>query len=278
MRNILLIILTAVLVFVVACSVEQKRNPDVLIVATAGDMPPFNYYNDDNKLVGYDIDISDEIGKRMGKKIDFYPVPFSRFVPVLTSNRVDMVVSALDQLDEMKDIISYSDHYMYEITYFVVKDNLDTRLDSIDEVYGLDYKIGVTNGTTAARYLREMGLKDNISIYPSKTDLYLALNNDKVIGILADEDELIFYNNKVDELNKKIKKEGGKEKNLQPKLRKVGHDPIYDHHMSIAVNKNNSKLLKKINEILDEMKNDGTIAEIGKKWLGREPLPRYGAS
>jgi ABC-type amino acid transport substrate-binding protein len=277
MKNLLIIFSLICLVFLSACISEKKRDPNVLVVATAGDMPPFNYYNENNELVGFDIDISNEIAKRLNKKIEFYPVPFSRFVPVLTSNRVDIVVSALDELEEMKHVISYSDHYMYEITFFVVKDNLETKIDSIEEVYGLDYRIGVTNGTTAARFLREIGLEENTSIYPSKTDLYLALNNDKVVGILADEDELIYINKKIKEINTRINKKDSQiaDEEVQPFLKKVGYDPLYDHHMSIAVNKNNKELLNKINKIIEEMKKDGTISEIGKKWLGREPLPRY---
>lgn len=259
------------LIFLFACNSQPKKDPNVLIVGTSGDMPPFNFYDQNNKLVGFDIDISNEIAKRLNKKIEFQSVGFSRLIPSLNSGKVDVVVSALDNLEEMKDIVSYSEPYMYEITFFVVKNNLTIPLDDIFEVHGSEMKIGVNNGTTASRYLREQGLDNNLSIYPSRTDLYLALNTDKVIGILADEDEWIYINNKLDELNKNP--------NVNyPLLKKVGINPVYDHYMSIAVDKNNKELLEKINVIIKEMKEDGTLSKIGNEWLNREPFPRYATS
>lgn len=267
-KKIFVMVAIVCMVFLVACESKQERDPNLLIVATSGDMPPFNFYNEDNQLVGFDIDISNEIAKRLNKKIEFQAVTFSRLVPSLTSNRVDMVVSALDNLEEMQNILSYSEPYMYEITFFVVKENLDIPLDDIFEIHGSDMSIGVTNGTTAARFLREQGLENNLSIYPSKTDLYLALNTDKVIGILADEDEWLYINTQLANVNVDSK-------NKYPLLKKVGINPVYDHYMSIAFNKNNKELREQVNKILKEMKEDGTLSKIGKKWLNREPFPRY---
>ncbi|MEW5970251.1 MAG: ABC transporter substrate-binding protein [Pseudomonadota bacterium] len=270
-KKLLLFLSLISLIFLVACNSQPKKDPNLLIVGTSGDMPPFNFYDQNNKLVGFDIDISNEIAKRLNKKIEFQSVGFSRLIPSLNSGKVDVVVSALDNLEEMKDIVSYSEPYMYEITFFVVKNNLEIPLDDIFEVHGSEMKIGVNNGTTASRYLREQGLDNNLSIYPSRTDLYLALNTDKVIGILADEDEWIYINNKLDELNKNP--------NVNyPLLKKVGINPVYDHYMSIAVDKNNNELLEKINVIIKEMKEDGTLSKIGNEWLNREPFPRYATS
>lgn len=263
---------------ITSCANKALNDPSTLIVATAGDMPPFNFYDSNNNLTGYDIDISKEIAKRLNQKLKFETFPQSRFIPLITSNRVDIIVSALDKLDDFKNYIDYSDYYMYEITYFVVKDDTKINIDSIDEIYGSKYKIGVANGTTASRFIRERGLEENTSIYPSKTDLYLALNNDKVIGILADVDEINFINEKIEAINKNKKKSNKKDDKRLPYLKKVGVDPVYDHQLCIAVNKNNEKLLKQINSILNDMKNDGTINKIGIKWLKRNPLPKFGAN
>lgn len=261
MKRILVIILSLIF-FVISCSTSEK-DPDTITVATAGDMPPFSYYNQDNELVGYDIGIAEEIGKRLGKKVEYNVVPFSRFVPLLLSNRVDMVISSLDNQDPMKKIISFTNDYMYAITFFAVKEG--TPIDSFYEVHGTPMLIGVTNGTTAAKLLRSQGLEDNIRIYPTKTDLYMALNTNKITGILAYEDELNYLKKKLD---------AQALKGQVFKLKRVDN-AIGDHHLSIAINKNNKALLAKVNKIIKEMKEDGTISAIGLKWLGREPFPRY---
>ena len=241
-------------IFLVGCK-QEHRDPNIFVVASAGDMPPFNYYDLNKKeIAGFDIDLSKEIAKRLNKKIQIELAPFSRLNTLLVSDRVDMIASALDNITEMKSVADFTDPYMYAITYFAVKKN--TEILSIYEVLGTDMLIGATNGTSAARYLSQQGLLDNTSIFPSKTDLYLALNNNKIIGILADNDELKYL-----------------QKNEQSDLQKVG-DPVYDHFMCFAVNKSNKKLLQQVNQIIGNMKNDGTYCKIAKKYLEQIPFPK----
>ena len=269
-KNSLFLILFIALVLLVSCTAKEQRDPNVIVVATSGDMPPFNYYNANNELVGFDIDVAKEIVQRLERKIEFQQINFSRLIPSLTSNRIDMVVSAIDNLEEIQDMISYSEPYMYEITFFVIKDDVDLSIDSVFEVHGSDQRIGVTNGTTAARFLRDQGLDENLSIYPSKTDQYLALTAGKIIGTLADEDELVYINEKMSNLNI-----GTDSKVKYPMLKKVGINPLYDHYMTVAINKDNEGLLKAVNKAIKDMKEDGTLSRLGQKWLKREPFPRY---
>lgn len=280
MKKVFYCITLFVLIFLLACANEQKRDPNVLVVATAGDMPPFNYYDENNNLVGFDIDVANEIGKRLNKKVEFNIISSSRFVPMLTSNRIDMVVSALDRLPEIENIISYTEPYMYAITFFAVRgDNPDAKISSVYEVNGTDQLIGVTNGTYAVKHLKDdLGLGENMSIYPSRTDLYIALNSNKIIGILADEDELVFINNKLNKIseNSSLKNASTNATAGKDYLRIADPaNPDYDHYISIAVNKNNKQLLQQLNQIIKKMKEDGTLSKIGLKWLNREPFPRY---
>lgn len=64
----------------------------VLTVATEAAYPPFRYMDKDRHLVGFEIDLAKEIGRRMGAEIEIRDMPFDRLLDAVAGKQVDMAI------------------------------------------------------------------------------------------------------------------------------------------------------------------------------------------
>ena len=67
MKKILLIL--SLVFVVVSCG---KKSEDTISFAGSGGYPPFNYMNSDNEVIGFDVDVAQEIARRKGKKLKYF--------------------------------------------------------------------------------------------------------------------------------------------------------------------------------------------------------------
>lgn len=81
-----------------------QQQADVWIVGTSADYPPFEYFQD-NKIIGFDIELIQEIGKRLGKTIEIRDMSFDGLLAALQSKRIDLAISAISPtLDRAKSV------------------------------------------------------------------------------------------------------------------------------------------------------------------------------
>ena len=66
---------------------------DVIRVGTEATYPPFEYRNDKNEIVGYDIEVVQAIGKHLGKKVDIVDMAFDGLIPALMTAKIDLVAA-----------------------------------------------------------------------------------------------------------------------------------------------------------------------------------------
>src|SRR4029077_5021631 len=91
-------------------TLETVRQKGVLVAGSSAEYPPFEYVAD-GKLVGYDVDMADEITRRMGVKVAWEKIDFKGIVAALTAKRVDVLITALTWTPERAERIAFSDPY-----------------------------------------------------------------------------------------------------------------------------------------------------------------------
>ena len=86
--------------------------------------PPFEFTQDD-KYVGFDLDLSDAVIKQMGGKMEFKSMGFDALIPALQSNQIDLVASGMDVTPEREKQVAFSDIYFDKSgkVIIVLKDN-----------------------------------------------------------------------------------------------------------------------------------------------------------
>jgi ABC-type amino acid transport substrate-binding protein len=102
----------------VACSspkyadrLHSIQQADVLRVGTSADYPPFEYIDNSGKKTGFDIELMEEIARRLGAKLEWVDLPFDRLFSAVKDGKIDLAISAINSSDDRAEIASFSEPY-----------------------------------------------------------------------------------------------------------------------------------------------------------------------
>ncbi len=246
---------------------------DTIIVYTETGFAPFEYIKN-GKIVGVDVDIMNLVGEKLGKKVVFESVGFDMIIPTVSAGKLCNVGAAGISITPARaEKVAFSKEYYTANLYVIYKGHVRNEYESIttDGVTGVFWEslkgknIAVQGGTTADLFvgdeLEEGGLLYNSGAVKTKYDKYstaiadLGLNADVVI---------------VDELPAKQLTSSSSSLLCAPLYYK-GEDGENDEAAfdvyAICVTKGYDELLDAINEVIDELGEDG-IASLIAKHLG----------
>src|SRR3954447_22343782 len=131
-------------------TLQAFRKKGVLVAGSSAEYPPFEYVAD-GKLIGYDVDMADEIAKRMGVRVQWEKIDFKGIVAALTAKRVDVLITALTYTQERAARIAFSDPY-FDAGIGAITPRSST-IEKAEDLTGR--KVGVQLGSSGERYVRE---------------------------------------------------------------------------------------------------------------------------
>ena len=227
------------LVLVLAC---KGKDNDVLVVGSEVNYPPFESY-ENNVMVGFDIDLINEIGKRVGKKIVIKDMAFDALLVALQSGKIDSVISCMSITDERKKSVNFTQDYLSTSAFLVIREN-EERIKTVKDLKGK--KVATQIGTTQDAFVDELKGVENVKL-KTGPDTIVHLASNKVDAALLDSTaaKKIVANNKG--------------------VRILSNVELDKSELGIAVNKNNTQLLKDLNKALTELKKDGFIKKLYQK-------------
>lgn len=243
-----LILLCILTVFATACSKDKDSSADK--VNKAGCMgfgmssgyPPFCFYNNRNELVGYDVDVANEIAKRLGVQPKLIDTEWKDIINNLNAGVYDGIVSSMSVTDERMALVNFSIPYYHSKSVLVVRK--DSPYKSHADMKGKI--IGVETGTMFESDAKTMG-EVNIRTFNTSDQALLALHNKLIDGVITDE---IVANYVV----------GTKKFSFES----LG-EPLRRDKIAVALRKGDNTLLKKVNETLKAMQEDGTLRNLSAK-------------
>lgn len=219
----------------------------VLKVAVPQDFPPFGSVTNDLKPQGLDIDVATLIAKKMGVKIELIPVTSANRVPYLQTKKVDLIISSLGKNPEREKVIDFS--AAYAPFYNGVFGSADQKVSVAADLAGKT--VGVTRGAVEDLELSKIApASATIKRYED--------NNGTISAFLSGQVQLVATGNVVAAAI--IAKNPPK----KPETKFL----IKNSPCSIGLNKDEKKLLDKVNAILAETKKDGELNALSVKWLG----------
>ena len=233
-----------------AAKVAGAEGGDKITVASDIAYRPFEFVQE-GEPVGFDIDLLSEIGQRANLQVEFQNVTFDGIIPGLTNGTYGAAVSAMTITDERAQQVDFSDPYFNADQSLLVKSGSD--IQSTDDL--TDSTVGVQLGTTGAmeaQNLADEGKVGNVRTFDTVEDAFTALENQQVDAVLND-----------------FPVSADRVKTSNASLEIVQTIPTGEQY-GIAFPKD-SELTGNVNEALQEIKDDGTYAEIYKKWFGQEP-------
>ncbi|MDO4536525.1 MAG: ABC transporter substrate-binding protein [Coriobacteriales bacterium] len=209
---------------------------------------PFEYMEaGSTEPIGYDIDVANEVAKRMGLTCEFLPSQsFDSLVPTIKEGaKADIAIAGITINDERAKEIDFSDPYFSSNLAVIVKSDAGATLESLNAEA---MKVACQTGTTGDAWIEENLTK--------ATKVPLADVAAGLAGVSTGS-----YNAYVIDLP--VAEKYLKDFSDLTILEKIATGEEY----GIVVSKDNPELTKAINKALGEMKSDGTIANLEAKWL-----------
>ena len=233
-----------------------KAKPDAgkWVVAINATFPPFETIdNATNKYVGIDMDIADYIAKKMGKTLEFKDMQFSALVPTLESGRADIIISGISPKPERTKILDFTDSYYYPMKSIIAKKGAGYA--ALEQLKGK--KIGAAMGTSYVDMAKSVE-GATVAELDSTPLVVQDIKNGRLDAGIFDATQAAVF----------VKQDSDLEMHILP-----GQITRADT-FAIALPKN-SPDVEKINKILQEMKQNGTLHNILVKYLGEAQTKQY---
>ncbi|MDK2883274.1 MAG: polar amino acid transport system substrate-binding protein [Bacillota bacterium] len=231
-------------------SLARVKAAGKLVAGLDDAFPPFGFRNEKNELVGFDIDLGNELAKRLGVKMEWQPTEWSSVIMSLKSKKFDVIWSGMSITEERKKEINFSMPYIGSAQVIIVKSDNKTingREDLAGKVVGT--QLGSTGEEAAKRELK--GVKE-LKTFDAFTEAINDLNIGRLDAVIIDDVTANYY----------LK--------TKPGAFRIVDDVLSYEPMGIGVRKEDVTLLEAINKELKAMIEDGTYAKISERWFGTD--------
>lgn len=258
-KSIIAVLLAMVLVFsLAACGggdsgEETAKDTVTYKVGTEPTFPPFDTTDEEQNIVGLDMDLIKAIGKDQGFEVTFENLSFDGLIPALKAGNIDIVAAGMNKDDkERQKQVDFSDAY-YESKLMVAVTEDNNTIKSVDDLTP-DMKVAAQTGTTGANKVQELADQGKIAeavILDGLDTAMMQLLNGDVEAVINDKPVTEAYMKK------------------QPDKIKMVGEPLNAENYGFAVKKGNQELLDKINAGLANIKEDGTFDKLVDEWFNK---------
>ena len=231
-------------------SLQKVLDDKKLVLGLDASFPPMGFTDESNEIVGFDIDVAQEVCDRMGVELVKTPINWDTKEEDLNVGKIDCIWNGMSINPARAEAMNLSEPYMKNEMIFVVP--ADSEIKSMDDLAGKT--IGVQTGSTAQEILEAADLYADITESPLE-DNVTALNQME-LGF----SDAVFLDSVV--ANYLI----------------TSHDKDYvildgnleAEEYAIGFRKNDQALRDEVQKQLSEMKADGKLGEISEKWFGSD--------
>lgn len=246
---------------------DNKSKKEVTITAaTSGDPKPYIFVDDKNKLTGYDIEVLKEAFKKIdGYKLKFETTDFGSIFTGLNSGKYQIGVNNFSYNEERGKSYLYS--YPYDkIGYVFATKKGSTPITSFKEAAGKTTQGGTgVSITTAIEAWNEKNPDEAINFNYTDSDTIVGLKKVESGELDFSIIDVAMYKAYQDEYNLDLQAN-----EIPEDEAKLIADNLYSYYI---LPKDQKDLREKLDDALKELKADGTLTKLSKKWFGQDTAP-----
>ena len=235
---------------------SQIQKDGVIRVGVSADYPPFEFYDSDFQLDGFDIALMKAIGQELGVKVEFNDFAFEGLGSAIQLGQADIAISAISVTPERQQQMDFSDTYYIGSDAVLVNSSSDfSTIDTAEELSPL--RIGVQSGTVYQNYLQtnlvDAGVlpEENLHVYTDVSQAVRDLRRGLIDAVMLDRQPAETFQS-----------EGGV---------KIDGEGLNPQNYAIALPLRQTVLRRAINQALDTLDNDGVIKDLAKQYLNLDP-------
>lgn len=231
--------------------VDQIRQRGVIRNGLEAQNPPFEFVQKGN-IVGYDVDLMQKLGEKLGVKVENIDTAWAGVIPSLYSNKFDLIWSAMTMTEPRRKAVGFSDAYASDQAVILVKAG-NTAMKTINDLNGKI--VGTQLNSAAELQIKQLqadnGLKfKDLKSYDHFDGAYLDLRNGNLDAVTGTKlNNITLFKN-------------------DPKSFTVAMDLPYSNYTGVATRKEDADLNKVVNELLAELKASGELDKLQTKWFG----------
>lgn len=232
-----------VFIFFTNIIVAQSKT---LVIGT-GYYPPFEFKNEQDSLVGFDIDLGNEIAKKLGYKIIWKQLHFDNLFSSLENKKVDLIIGAIHKTEERNEKYLLSKDYLNTGLVFITKKDSERKFRVTDFK---NNKVAVKKKSTGEEFAFSSRKELNLKIYSfnETNECFGQLQLNNVDAVINDYLSSRYY----------IKN--------NPQFI-ISTTPFNITGLTIVARKSDSTLMREINKIIGELDSNGFLKLLFKKWL-----------
>jgi polar amino acid transport system substrate-binding protein len=233
---------------------------EVLRVGTECTYFPFNYRDSAGNLLGYDVDVATEVGKRIGAEIEFVCQEWDGMIPALLANKFDLIVASLSITEQRREKIDFSVPYRVSIGQFIGAKDKNLQFFNADgsvNPAGFEgVRVGIERASTYDTWIHAKMPDADIIPYDSNEAMYLDLKAGRVDAIMTNpmKAHLVFLS----------KPDGQGFESVGPQ---VVDEEFFGIGVGIGVRKDSAELLRRIDEALVGMIKDGSLSTYSRRYF-----------
>ena len=221
-----------------------------LVIGLDDSFPPMGYRQADGKLVGFDIDAAEEVGKRLGVKIEWQPTAWDGVIHSLNAKKFDCIWNGMTITEERTKEVAFTKPYVMDGQIAVVNFK-EKRFKGLKDLK--NYKAGTQKGSSGLQAVKKLATAPNeLKEYEDYPKALLDLEAGRIDVVVVDNVTG----------RDMIAKRPGKFK-IMPGM--ISKEPF-----GIAFRKDDGDLRAKVQQTLDKMVKDGTMTKISRKWFAED--------
>lgn len=260
MKNMVKGIIAVVAVFIIVVGIfymnrdTEGNNEDTLVVGLDDSFPPMGFRNENNEIVGFDIDLAKAVAEELGMEVKFQPISWASKEQELSSGNIDCIWNGFAYNEERAATMTLTDPYIKGENYFILKNG--TKVTSQEELKGK--KIGVQTGSIQAQDLEksEFGKTVEIIQYGDNLTAFMDLETEGI--------DALFCSNIIG--NYLITSKGKDYETIASENITVSNGSV------IAFKQGNTELRDKIQNALIRLEQTGSLDSISEKWFGKDMI------
>ena len=224
-----------------------SRDENVLIVGANIGNVPWEFQDTAGELIGFEIDLVNEVAKRLNREIEIINIPFNGLFSAVQSSRIDIAISSITITEQRLTSVSFAQPYYDSDQSLTIRSdsNITSVNDLQDEVVAVD--TGSTGDIWASENQQQYGFKE-IRRYEGIAPAALDLQIGRVAGYISDIPAMQYYTKDKPELK------------VVERIRTGGS-------YSMMFRKDDELALS-VNEIITTLKQEGLVNELHNKWFG----------
>jgi polar amino acid transport system substrate-binding protein len=233
-------------------SLKAVMDKKAFVLGLDDSFPPMGFRDENNEIVGYDIDLAREVTKRIGVELVCQPIDWNAKEQELNTGKIDCIWNGFTITPEREQALTFSKPYLKNAQVVVVR--ADSGFTTLASLSGKS--VGLQAGSSAADALEgAVDFKASLKGVVEFKDNLTALMDLEVGGVQAVIMDLMVANDNI---------------NRSGKAYVILDEALAPENYGVGFRKADLALMNKVQETLDAMAADGTITAISQKWFGAD--------